>query len=127
MRTRTTSIAVVLISTSLLGSCNGTTSNGPTPNGSGPAFEMTVLSKTRCPSTIDASTCVRVRITNKGTAGDGRCRLRGWPTGSASENPSVQGEWLLVNKEENGQSVVRITPWDPTVRAVGYCEPGLHS
>jgi hypothetical protein len=37
------------------------------------------------------------------------------------------GEWITLTNVPCGTSVERITPWDPALAAVGYCEPGLRS
>jgi hypothetical protein len=110
-----------------LAACVTSPQSGPTPQGGGPAFEMTVLGQTACPAALDGASCVRVRVTNRGTSGDGRCRLRGEPTASGGETQDVWGRWVVLNKIEHGASVVRVTPWDGGRPAVGYCEPGLHS
>jgi hypothetical protein len=56
-----------------LAACGTSPQSGPTPQSGGPAFEMTVLGQTACPAALDAASCVRVRVTNRGTSGDGRC------------------------------------------------------
>jgi hypothetical protein len=118
---------ICMMATMALVACGTSPQSGPTPQGGGPAFEMTVLGQTACPAALDAASCVRVRVTNRGTSGDGRCRLRGEATASGGETQDVWGRWVVLNNIEHGASVVRVTPWDGGRPAVGYCEPGLHS
>jgi hypothetical protein len=116
-----------MMATMVLAACGTSPQSGPTPQSGGPAFEMTVLGQSACPAALDAASCVRVRVTNRGTLGDGRCRLRGEVTASGGETQDVWGRWVVLNNIEHGVSVVRVTPWDGGRPAVGYCEPALHS
>jgi hypothetical protein len=118
---------ICMMATMALVACGTSPQTGPTPQGGGPAFEMTVLGQTACPAALDAASCVRVRVTNRGTSGDGRCRLRGEATASGGATQDVWGRWVVLNNIEHGVSVIRVTPWDGGRPAVGYCEPGLHS
>jgi hypothetical protein len=118
---------ICMMATMALAACGTSPQSGPTPQSGGPAFEMTVLGQTGCPAALDAASCVRVRVTNRGTSGDGRCRLRGEATASGGETQDVWGRWLVLDNIEHGVSVVRVTPWDGGRPAVGYCEPALHS
>jgi hypothetical protein len=116
-----------MMGTMALAACGTSPRSGPTPQTGGPAFEMTVLGQSACPAALDAASCVRVRVTNRGSSGDGRCRLRGEATASGGETQDVWGRWVALNNIEHGVSVVRVTPWDGDRPAVGYCEPALHS
>jgi len=118
---------ICMMAAMALAACSTSPQSGPTPQGGGPAFEMTVLRQTACPAALDAASCVRVRVTNRGTSGDGRCRLRGEATTSGGETQDVWGRWVVLNNIEHGVSVVTVTPWDGSRPAVGYCEPALHS
>jgi hypothetical protein len=69
-----------------------------------------------------------VKVTNSGASGDGRCRLRGGQTlASGGPEEDVWGEWITLTNVPHGTSVEGITPWEPALAAVGYCEPGLRS
>jgi hypothetical protein len=110
----------------------GPTTNGGTPgNEPGPAFEMTVVGQVVCPD-IFATTCVRVRILNLGTAGDGTCRLIAGSTGPHGEF-EIEGPQVVLNGGVPGSPVTKTVPWtkalptDPNFYFGGTCSPGLRS
>jgi hypothetical protein len=104
--------------------------NGATPGPSdGPAFEMVVLRQVTCGSEISATTCLRVRVTNRGNRpGDGYCRPRATESGPNGEK-SVWGERLSLRDVAPNEAVTATLAWTKPLpsppRFGGYCEPGL--
>ncbi len=118
----------------IVAACTGSgTSGGATPGFSpGPAFEMTILGRVRCPAGIGATTCVRVRIGNLGDTGDGTCRLLAGSTGPHGEF-SIDGPRIVLSDVASGAALTRTVPWtqalptDPNFYFGGDCTPGLRS
>jgi hypothetical protein len=116
-------------------SCVGgeTGSGGITPGGGpGLAIEMAVLGEVPCPAGVVATTCVQVRVTNRGTSGDGSCVL--WATvPSPDGDVSIGGPQITVIDLASGAAVTEILAWTkqlPTAEDFffqGECDPGLRS
>jgi hypothetical protein len=114
--------------------CEGTGGvNGPTPGfGPGPALEMSVLGVVACPSDMVATTCVQVRVTNRGTNGDGSCTLWASIPGPDGDE-SVAGPRIAVIDLASGASTTEILAWTKARPAAEYsffqglCDPGLLS
>jgi hypothetical protein len=125
MRTGIASL-IVVATISLISSCFPSEPNGPTPVPGGAAFEMRVLGAEECPSDLRDQSCVRVGVTNRGEAGDGRCRLRATRIDPVTgEEENIWGRWIRLSDMGSGTAMETITPWRSRLPAVGYCEPGL--
>jgi hypothetical protein len=115
----------------ILSSACTRTGSGMTPAPSdGPAFEMVVLQEVPCPEAVDATICLRVKVSNFGNeSGPGACHLRS--TSDAGEEMDILGGELPIEGLTPGSDLVSTVGWtgplpDPP-DFVGYCEPGLRS
>lgn len=93
---------------------------------------MTVLGEVPCRGGVVARTCVQVRLTNRGTRGDGSCEL--WATVPGSDGDrTIDGPLVAVTDLASGASVTEILGWTsplPTATRFYFqtlCDPGLRS
>jgi hypothetical protein len=113
---------------SVLCSCGPNGAATPAPS-HGPAFDMIVLRQVPCASEVSATTCLRVRVTNRGDrAGDGSCRPRATEV-SANGQMAVFGERLSLQDVASGEVVTATLAWTKKLpnppNFGGDCEPGL--
>lgn len=95
----------------------------------GPAFEMGVLGEVACPPGSTATTCIHVRVVNRGdTTGAGSCRLRGHRLNEQAQEATVPGPKLVVEDLAPGVTMEATLEWDKPVPSEGFsgiCVPGL--